>query len=157
MANKGYDDAKFYLDILIENGIINKSDEKVKQLFINWFKKNKEFDLQIENGDFAIEDGDFKFVPDFEKIDIIKFINWYNNEKDDFIKYLNENGILTIKQDSILRQNIKTENIVINNGKIKSLNQNSQNESKRIRWDIIRFLGFIIALLTFLFGDNIFS
>src|SRR3989338_508208 len=66
-VEKRADDADFFLDILIDQGIIKLSKEKVKEYFVKWFMENKEFDLQIENGDLAIEDGDLKFVPDFNK------------------------------------------------------------------------------------------
>ena len=75
---KRYEEAKFYLDILIENKIIKTTDEKLKKLFISWFTNNKNFDLQIKNGDLDIEDGDIKFIPDFEKKDIVEFIKWFN-------------------------------------------------------------------------------
>jgi len=43
--NNRYEQAKFYLDILIENNIINTTDERIKSLFIRWFLENREFDL----------------------------------------------------------------------------------------------------------------
>lgn len=157
IITKRYEDAKFYLNILIESGIINKSDDKIKELFIKWFSNTKEFDLQIKDGDFSIENGDIKIVPDFKKSDILDFVNWYNNEKDDFIRYLDTNGISAQKQTKISEQKINAQNIIINNGKINSISQKTTLSKKRKRWSIIGIISITIATLTFIFGDNIYQ
>lgn len=86
-VEKRADDADFFLDILIDQGIIKSSKDNVKKYFVKWFLENKEFDLQFENGDLAIEDGDLKFVPDFDKNDIIGFKKWFEAEKHEFVDY----------------------------------------------------------------------
>lgn len=136
---KRYEEAKFYLDILIENKIIKTTDEKLKKLFISWFTNNKNFDLQIKNGDLDIEDGDIKFIPDFEKKDIVEFIKWFNKEKDNFINYLNNNGISSTIQTNIAEKTINTGNLIINQGKIKKVNQkiDSNDEKKPSKKNII--------------------
>jgi len=156
-VEKRADDADFFLDILIEQGIIKLNKEKVKDYFIKWLLENKEFDLQIENGDLAIEDGDLKFVPDFNKDDIVGFINWFETEKTVFIDYLKTKGV---KIDSEKDLGIKNSgNLIINNNS-NIHNQTIANPEKKKKWEkgtIISLVGLIIAFTVLLFGNNLMS
>ncbi len=156
-VEKRADDADFFLDILIDQGIIKLNKEKVKDYFIKWFIENKEFDLQIENGDLAIEDGDLKFVPDFNKDDIVGFINWFETEKTEFVDYLKTKGV---KIDSEKDFSIKNSgNLIINNNS-NILNQSNANPDKKKKWEkgaIISLIGLIVAITVLLFGNNLVS
>jgi hypothetical protein len=156
-VEKRTEDADFFLDILIEQGIIKLNKEKVKDYFTKWFLENKEFDLQIKNGDLAIEDGDLKFVPDFNKEDIVGFINWFENKKTEFIDYLKTKGV---KIDNEKDLGIKNSgNLIINNNS-NIHNQSTANSDKKKKWEkgtIISLMSVIIAFTVLLFGNNLAS
>jgi hypothetical protein len=69
----------------------------------------------------------------------------------------------SIKKEKELNQardfgtNIKAENVVINHGTVKSLKQKKSPIEKKTRWDLIGIITVILALLTLLFGDNIYE
>lgn len=156
-VEKRADDADFFLDILIEQGIIKLSKEKVKDYFVKWFLENKEFDLQIENGDLAIEDGDLKFVPDFNKDDIVGFINWFETEKTEFLDYLKAKGVKIDNEKDFAIKN--SGNLIINNNS-NIHNQSNANPDKKKKWEkgaIISLISLIIAFTVLLFGNNLVS
>ncbi|KAF2334840.1 hypothetical protein [Flavobacterium daemonense] len=156
-VEKRTEDADFFLDILIEQGIIKLSKEKVKDYFTKWFLENKEFDLQIKDGDLAIEDGDLKFVPDFNKDDIVGFINWFENEKTEFIDYLKTKGVKIDNEKDLEIKN--SGNLIINNNS-NVHNQSIANSDKKKKWEkgtIISLIGLIIAFTVLLFGNNLVS
>ena len=154
-VEKRADDADFFLDILIEQGIIKLNKEKVKDYFVKWFLENKEFDLQIENGDLAIEDGDLKFVPNFNKDDIVGFIKWFQTEKTEFIDYLKTKGVkIDNEKDSAITN---SGNLIINNNS-NIHNQSITNPDKKKKWEkgtIISLISIIIAFTVLLFGNNL--
>lgn len=154
-VEKRADDADFFLDILIEQGIIKLNKEKVNDYFVKWFLENKEFDLQIENGDLAIEDGDLKFVPDFNKDDIVGFIKWFQTEKTEFIDYLKTKGVkIDNEKDSAITN---SGNLIINNNS-NIHNQSITNPDKKKKWEkgtIISLISIIIAFTVLLFGNNL--
>jgi hypothetical protein len=90
---KRAEQADFFFDIIVSENLINLDKSAAKKHFKQWFKENQDFDLQIKNGDFAIEDGDFQIVPDFDKSNIPKFIKWFESRKDNFLSYMKEHGI----------------------------------------------------------------
>ncbi|WP_426485700.1 hypothetical protein [Flavobacterium sp. 2] len=156
-VEKRTEDADFFLDILIEQGIIKLSKEKVKDYFTKWFLENKEFDLQIKDGDLAIEDGDLKFVPDFNKDDIVGFINWFENEKTEFIDYLKTKGVKIDNEKDLEIKN--SGNLIINNNS-NIHNQSIANPDKKKKWEkgtIISLIGLVIAITVLLFGNNLVS
>lgn len=111
--------AEMLLEICIAHNLLPNNSSQIKKYFINWFKQNKTIDLQIKDGDFAIEDGDLQIVPSFEKEDIPQFIAWFNKEKDDFLKFLKKNGVEMPKKE-------ETKKTVINNSGNFILNENSK-------------------------------
>jgi predicted HicB family RNase H-like nuclease len=158
IVKKRANDAEFFLDILIEKGIINLDRVVVKDYFIQWFLDNKDFDLQIENGDFAIEDGDLKFVPDFKKDDIADFIKWFNSEKTSFIEFLNAKGIQMDKSSSNNTTIInKSKNVIVNNSSQisnQTLNSNNKKESIWAKKGVyVAILGIIIAIIIAIFEN----
>lgn len=156
-VEKRTEDADFFLDILIEQGIIKLDKEKVKDYFTKWFLENKEFDLQIKDGDLVIEDGDLKFVPDFNKDDIVGFIKWFENEKTEFIDYLKSKGIKIDNEKDLEIKN--SGNLIINNNS-NIHNQSIANPDKKKKWEkgtIISLLGLVIAFTVLLFGNNLAS
>lgn len=157
IMDKRYEEAAFYFDILIEKGLINIPDNRIKKLFINWFIQNRELDLQIEDGDIAIEDNDFKIVPDFKEKDVVEFLNWYNKKKNDFLKYLSDEGISAKEQHSILFQTIKNNVVHINEKAEYIQKENSSQSPKKHSFTqrIPYVITFLMSVLVFLFGDNI--
>lgn len=93
LLEKRADQADFFLDLIIEKGLINLDKSTVRKYFKKWFNESHDFDLQIENGDFAIEDGDFQTVPNFNKDNIPEFLKWFENEGNSFIDYLEAKGV----------------------------------------------------------------
>ncbi|MCW3077941.1 MAG: hypothetical protein JWO32_2550 [Bacteroidetes bacterium] len=156
-VNKRADDADFFLDILIEQEIIKLEKKQVREYFIKWYINNKDFDLQIENGDLAMEDGDLKFVPDFNKGDIVSFVEWFESEKNDFIGYLKDNGVkIDEEKNSAI---VNSGNLIINN---ESTIQNQTINTPLIKkkWEkgaIIGFISLIVAIAVLLFGNNLLS
>lgn len=87
---KRAEEADFYFDILISEGLIKMDNPTIKKHFMTWFKETQDFDLQIKNGDLAIEDGDLQVVPDFDKSNILEFMKDIESKKYDFLKYYKE-------------------------------------------------------------------
>lgn len=126
---KRADQADFFLDLIIEKRLINLDKATLRKHFKKWFKENQNFDLQIKEGDFEIEDGDIQNVPDFKRDNIPEFLKWFENETVSFINYLKEQGV-NFRKDS------KEE--IINNGNLiitqtlKIKKQTIKNEKEQI-------------------------
>lgn len=150
---KRVDEASFFLDLLIEQGIINLDKETIKKYFKSWFEENKDFDLQIKDGDLAMEDGDLQILPDFQKEDIVGFINWFKDERNDFVTYLKSKGVEIEKDNNKYTTIIeKSKNTIVNNGNDVQ-NQSIYGKNKKmLNYGLIAV---ILALLSWLFGDNI--
>ncbi len=141
-----YKDAEFFLDLLISEGYIKIEKLKVQEYFIQWFYKNKEIDLQIENGDFAIEDGDIKIIPDFEKEDIVKFLTWFNSERENFKIFLKSNGFDMENEEKVFSTNISNaQNVIINNDSHVENQNNVKNDN--LNWTKIGVYIAIIAVV----------
>ena len=110
--------ADFFFDIIISEKLLNIEKPEIRKYFKQWFKETQKFDLQIKNGDLAIEDGDLQIVPDFDESNIPEFVKWFNERKENFLNYLKEHGIST-KQDMI-----KNKQIIKNKGNF-IINENS--------------------------------
>lgn len=124
-VEKRVDQADFFLDMIIEKGLINLDKPTVRKYFKKWFNESQDFDLQFKDGDFAIEDGDFQTVPDFSKDNIPEFLKWFENEGNNFMDYLKEQGVNVKKGaketivnngNMIINKNSKIEKQVIKNG-----------------------------------------
>lgn len=111
--------ADFFFDIIISEKLLNIEKPEIRKYFKQWFKETQKFDLQIKNGDLAIEDGDLQIVPDFDESNIPEFVKWFNERKENFLNYLKEHGIST-KQEMIKnKQIIKNKgNFIINGNSI---------------------------------------
>lgn len=109
---KRADQAGFFLDMIIEKKLINLDKPSIRKYFMKWFKDTQEFDLQIENGDFVIEDGDLQMIPDFSKDNIPQFLKWFENEGNKFIDYLKTQGVNV--KDNSKEAIINTGNLIIN-------------------------------------------
>jgi hypothetical protein len=127
------DQADFFFDLIIEKGLINLDKSTVQKYFKKWFNEFHDFDLQIGNGDFAIENGDFQTVPNFNKDNIPEFLKWFENEGNNFMDYLKEQGV-NVKEGS--KETIINNGNLIINQKSKIENQiiNSETESKESSW-----------------------
>jgi len=115
--------ADFFLDMIIEKGLINLDKSTVRKYFKKWFKESQDFDLQIKDGDFAIEDGDIQTVPDFNKDNIPEFLKWFENEGNSFIDYLKGQGV-NVKKGS--------KETIINNGNM-IINKKSNIEKQTVK------------------------
>lgn len=123
---KRAEQAGFYLDVIVSKKIMDLEKSDIKKYFKQWFKENQEFDLQIKNGDLAIEDGDFQIVPDLDKNNMPEFVKWYKEREDDFINYLREQGVnidAELKTQTI--NNMST--VINNNGDGNILNTGNDN------------------------------
>lgn len=148
--------ADFFFDIIIAEKIIPLGKPEIRKYFKEWFKETQTFDLQIKNGDLAIEDGDLQIIPDFDKSNIPEFINWFEEKKEDFINYLKEHGITP--KNEIKKQIINnTGNLIINEqSKIKkqSIEAEKTAESNWTKANVIialivgvvTVIGFILSL-----------
>jgi hypothetical protein len=133
LLEKRADQADFFLDLIIEKGLINLDKSTVRKYFKKWFNESHDFDLQIENGDFAIENGDFQTVPNFNKDNIPEFLKWFENEGTNFMDYLKEQGV-NVKEGS-KETIINNGNLIINQkSKIGKQIVNSETESKESSW-----------------------
>lgn len=92
-VDKRVEQADFFLDIIVSEKLIDLDKPTLRKYFKQWFKENQKFDLQIKNGSLALEDGSLQFVPDFNKDNIPEFIKWFQSEKDNFMNYLNMQGV----------------------------------------------------------------
>ena len=130
---KRADQADFFLDMIIEKEIIKLDKPTVRKYFKKWFKKSQDFDLQIKDGDFAIEDGDIQTVPDFSKDNIPEFLKWFENEGNNFMDYLKEQGV-NVKKDS--KETIINSGNMIINKKSRTRKQTIKNgsEQKESNW-----------------------
>lgn len=104
---KRADQADFFLDMIIEKKLINLDKSTVRKYFKKWFNESHNFDLQFKDGDFAIEDNDIQIVPDFGKDSIFEFLKWFENEGNNFMDYLKNQGV-NVEKDS--------KKIIINSG-----------------------------------------
>lgn len=86
-------EADYFLDLLVSADILKLDKVSIRKYFGEWFLKHQEFDLQVKDGDFAIEDGDLQFLPDFNKQQIAEFIKWFKNNQEDFLSYLESEGV----------------------------------------------------------------
>lgn len=140
---KRADQADFFLDLIIEKGLINLDKSTVRKYFKKWFNESQDFDLQIKDGDFAIEDGDFQTVPDFSKDNIPEFLKWFENEGNNFMDYLKEQGV-NVKKGS-KETIINSGNLIINQkSKIKNQTVKNGTEQKESSWSKANI---IIALI----------
>lgn len=130
---KRADQADFFLDMMIEKGLTKLDKPTIRKYFIEWFKESQEFDLQIKDGDFAFEDGDFQDIPDFSDENIPEFIKWFEERGNKFIDFLKEKGV---SMDKDTKQEIVNHgNIVINQGnKIKKQSNFNNTGEKDTFW-----------------------
>lgn len=130
---KRADQADFFLDLIIEKGLINLNKSTVRKYFKKWFKESQDFDLQFKNGDLVIEDGDLQTVPDFNKDNIPEFLKWFENEGNSFIDYLKKQGV-NVKKDS--KETIINSGNMIINKKSKIRKQTAKNgvEKNESNW-----------------------
>ena len=130
---KRSDKADFFLDIIIEKGLINLDKFTVRKYFKQWLYDSQDFDLQINDGDFSIEEGDIKIVPDFRKENIAGFLKWFEKEGNNFIDYLKKQGV-NVKKSS-KEAIINSGNMIINHdSKIDKQTINSDHQQKESNW-----------------------
>ena len=152
-VDKRADQADFFLDMIVEKGLINLDKSTVRKYFKKWFNESQHFDLQIKDGDFAIEDGDIQTVPDFSKDNIPEFLKWFDNEGNNFMDYLKAQGV-NVKKDSkeII---INSGNMIINKksitGKQTIKNEDEQKETNWSKANVIIALAVGIATIVGVF------
>lgn len=125
---KRADEADFFLDMIIEKGLINLDKPTVRKYFKKWFNESHDFDLQIKDRDFVIEDGDFQTIPDFSKDNIPEFLKWFENEGNNFMDYLKEQGV-NVKKNS--KETIVNSGNLIINKKSKIRKQTIKGETQQ--------------------------
>lgn len=125
---KRADEADFFLDMIIEKGLINLDKPTVRKYFKKWFNESHDFDLQIKDGDFVIEDGDFQTIPDFSKDNIPEFLKCFENEGNNFMDYLKEQGV-NVKKSS--KETIVNSGNLIINKKSKIKKQTIKGETQQ--------------------------
>ncbi|NOQ27506.1 MAG: hypothetical protein GQ564_19255 [Bacteroidales bacterium] len=133
LLEKRADQADFFLDMIVEKELINLDKQSVRKYFKEWFQENQEFDLQIKNGDLAIEDGDLQTVPDFSEENIPEFLKWFEAKGNGFMDFLKEKGV-DVKKGS-KQEIINHGNVIINNdSKINEQTISNGNEQKESNW-----------------------
>jgi len=144
LLEKRADQADFFLDIIIERKLINLDKSTLRKYFKEWFNENHEFDLQIKDGDLALEDGDLQTVPDFSEENIPEFIKWFQEKGNEFMDFLKEKGV-KIQEDSKERI-INHGNVIINNNsKIKNQSIGTEKEQKESNWSKANVIIAIVA------------
>lgn len=130
---KRADQADFFLDMIIEKELIKLDKSSVRKYFKKWFNESQDFDLQIKDGDFAIENGDIQTVPNFSKDNIPEFLKWFEDEGNNFMDYLKEQGV-NVKKGS--KETIINNGNMIINKKSKTRKQtiNTGAEQKESNW-----------------------
>lgn len=151
LLEKRADQADFFLDMIIEKKLINLDKTSLRKYFKEWFNENQEFDLQIKNGDFAIEDGDFQTVPDFNEDNIPEFIKWFQEKGNEFMDFLKQKGVNV--QDNSKERIINQGNLIINNNsKIKKQSIGNENKQEESNWSkanvIIALVAGIVGIIT---------
>ncbi|MGE4512549.1 MAG: hypothetical protein AB7E26_01870 [Chryseobacterium sp.] len=126
-VEKRANQADFFFDIIISEKLLNLEKPEIRKYFKQWFWETQPFDVQIKNGDFAIEDGDIQIVPDFNESNIPEFIKWFENKKDNFLNYLKEQDINIIKNISASSQIINNSGNLIINEQSKITQQSIEN------------------------------
>jgi len=149
------DQADFFLDLLIHKGLLKLDKTTVRKHFKNWFKENHDFDLQIKNGDFAIEDGDILTLPEFKKENIPDFLKWFQNESNGFMLYLKQYGIDSMKDS--MGGIVNNGSLIINtNLKIKHQKIIEEKDEKKSFWTkanvIIALIVGIVTIIGVLWG-----
>lgn len=125
---KRADQADFFLDMIIEKKLINLDKSTVRKYFKKWFNESHNFDLQFKDGDFAIEDNDIQIVPDFGKDSIFEFLKWFENEGNNFMDYLKNQGV-NVEKDS--------KKIIINSGNM-IINKKSKTGKQIFKNEIVQ-------------------
>ena len=151
LLEKRVDQADFFLDMIIEKKLINLDKTAVRNHFKKWFKENQDFDLQIKDGDLAIEGGDLQTVPDFSKDNIPEFLKWFENEGENFMDYLKQQGV-NVKKGS-KQEIVNNGNLIINkNSKVKKQTFENDNGQKESIWSkanvIIALIAGIVGIIT---------
>ena len=145
---KRADQADFFLDMIIEKGLINLDKSTVRKYFKKWFNESQDFDLQIKDGDFAIEDGDLQTIPDFSQDNIPEFLKWFEDEGNKFMDYLKKQGV-NVKKDS--KETIINNGNMIINKKSKIGKQTIKNgtEEKESGWSKANvIIAFVVGIAT---------
>lgn len=130
---KRADQAELFLDLIIEQELINLDKPTVRKYFKTWFNETQEFDLQIKDGDFAIEDGDIQTVPDYSKDNIPEFLKWFEDERNNFMDYLKEQGVVVKKGSKETTINFG-DLIIYNKSKVNKQTINNETEQIESNW-----------------------
>lgn len=142
------DQADFFIDLIIEKGLIKLDKPTVRNYFKKWFNESQEYDLQFKGGDLVIEDGDIRTVPDFSKDNIPAFLKWFEDEGNNFINYLKEQGV-NVKKGS--KETIINSGNMIINKKSKPGEQiiNNRTEQRESNWSKANvIIGLVVGLAT---------
>ncbi|MBS1548265.1 hypothetical protein [Amniculibacterium sp. G2-70] len=128
--------ADFFFDVITSEKLLNIEKPEIRKYFKQWFKETQKFDLQIKNGDLAIEDGDLQIVPDFDESNIPEFVKWFDERKDNFLNYLKEHGIYAKQEMAKGKQIINNKgNLIINeNSMVKDQSIESGKNEKESIW-----------------------
>lgn len=153
---KRADEADFFFDVIVAEQLIKLNKSEIRKYFKEWFKETQSFDLQTKDGDFVMEDGDLKFVPDLSRENIPDFILWFNNRKDSFLNYLHNHNIHVEEKEH--------KRIITNSGNL-IINEQSQITNQIVQSDknlsdsnwtkanvIIAFVVGIITIIGILWG-----
>jgi len=133
LLEKRADQADFFIDMIIEKKLINLDKSTIRKYFKKWFNESQDFDLQVKDGDFTLEDGDIQTLPDFNENNISEFLKWFEKKGNKFIDYLIEQGV-NIKRDS-KELIINTGNMIINKeSKIKTQTLQNGEDSEESTW-----------------------
>ena len=148
LLEKRADQADFFLDIIMEKGLIKLDKTSIKRHFKRWFKENHDFDLQIKDGNLVVEDGDMQIVPELKKDSIPEFLKWFKNEGENFIEYLKDQdvNVKEISKEDIVNHGNLTIN---NNTQIKNQTLEVDRDRKESMWTKANVvIALIVAIAT---------
>lgn len=137
LIEKRMDQAEPYLQQLINEGVVKMEIETLRKEFRKYYEaKDNVGDLQFKNGDFELEDGDLKILPDVEFEDFEKFTKRFR----EFTSFMKEKGMIPNK-DADIDKIVNKGNMIINQSSSvseqtvvkKPLNPSSESDD-RINW-----------------------
>lgn len=143
--------AEPHLHQLVNDNVVKIGLDTLRSEFEEYLRRKfKEEDLQIENGDLALEDGDFKTLPDIQFEDFDEFTKRFR----DFTKFMMDKEMIPENKADIEKV-INHGNMIVNqNSSIKeqsaqSIESNAEVESGSVNWAIWSVIvAVIIGIIT---------
>ncbi len=127
LIQKRMDQAEPYLQQLVHEGVVKMNIETLRAEFRKYYEaKENVGDLQIKDGDFDLEDGDLKVMPDIEFEDFEKFTKRFR----DFASFMKEKGMIPNK-DADIDKIVNHGNMIVNQQ--SNISEQSVNKTQTVK------------------------